>query len=78
MCVLQEVHSKLAALEETDGPAATVRDCTLEKPTQALVKLLFDNDMFNDAMKSMDIGEGVRSEGGGGRGIECFLVLYRH
>lgn len=50
--------SKLAALEETDAPAARrVQACSLDKPTQDLLNLIFDNDMFQDAMRSMDIGE---------------------
>ena len=49
--------SKLAALDEPDAPPKVVRQCSLDKPTQELLKLIFDNDMFNDAMKKMDIGE---------------------
>jgi hypothetical protein len=29
----------------------------LDAPTQALMKLIFDHDMFKDAMKSFDIGK---------------------
>lgn len=46
-------------MEETDaGPAipVKVKGCTLDKPTQELIKLIFDNDMFQSAMKKMDIG----------------------
>jgi len=32
-----------------------VKPCTLDKPTQDLVKMIFDNDMFCEAMKAMDI-----------------------
>lgn len=54
----QEVASKLAALEETDAPARhPVKACSLDKPTQELLNLIFDNDMFQDAMRSMEIGE---------------------
>ena len=42
--------------EETDAPPAKIKKCTLNAPTQSLVKLLFDHDMFRDAMKSLDIG----------------------
>jgi len=38
--------------------------CALDKPTQDLIKLIFDNDMFNEAMKNLEIGtyiNGVRS-----------------
>lgn len=48
---------KLAALDEPDAPPRKVRACSLDKPTQNLVKLIFDNDMFRDAMKSMEIGK---------------------
>lgn len=48
--------SKLAAIDEPDAPPAKVKSCSLDKPTQALIKLIFDNDMFRDAMKSMEIG----------------------
>jgi len=41
----------------TSGPARKMRPCTLDKPTQKLVDLIFDADMFQDAMKSFDIGE---------------------
>ena len=53
---LQEVASKLAALDEPDAPPRKVRACSLDKPTQDLVKLIFDNDMFREAMQSMEIG----------------------
>lgn len=32
-----------------------VRPCSLDKPTQDLVSLLFNNDMFKDAMQTMNI-----------------------
>lgn len=47
---------KLAALEDVDAPKATVKPCSLDKPTQDLVKLIFNNDMFKEAMQRMDIG----------------------
>lgn len=53
---LQEVASKLAALDEPDAPPRKVRACSLDKPTQDLVKLIFDNDMFREAMQNMEIG----------------------
>ena len=33
-----------------------MKPCSLDMPTQALMKLIFDNDMFQDAMKSLEIG----------------------
>ena len=32
-----------------------VAKCTLDKTTQALLRLIFDKDMFKDAMKKFDI-----------------------
>ncbi len=46
----------MAKLDEIDGVKKVTKASSLNKPTQDLVKLLFDNDMFRDAMKSMDIG----------------------
>lgn len=54
---LQEIADKLAALEETDAPPSVVKPCSLDKSTQALVKLIFNNDMFQEAMQSMEIGK---------------------
>ena len=59
---------KLAALEEVDAPKAVVKPCSLKKPTQDLVKLIFNNDMFKEAMQSMEIGKSARGGGGGGGG----------
>lgn len=53
---IQDVRSKLAALDEPDGPLPVVKSCSLDKPTQSLIKLIFDNDMFKEAMKSLEIG----------------------
>ncbi|KAK2189857.1 hypothetical protein NP493_95g03042 [Ridgeia piscesae] len=38
-----------------DGMKVKVAASSLDKETQSLVRLLFDNDMFSDAMKNMDI-----------------------
>ena len=54
----QEIVGKLAALEETDAPA-TIKPCSLDMSTQDLVKLIFNNDMFKEAMQSMEIGEAI-------------------
>jgi len=44
-------------------PASATREestnylpCTLDCSTQALIKLIFNNDMFNDALKNLEIG----------------------
>ncbi len=34
-----------------------VKGCALDKPTQSLLKLVFDHDMFKNAMTSMDLGK---------------------
>ena len=56
---MQEIAGKLAALEEVDAPKpkADVKPSSLDKSTQELVKLIFNNDMFKEAMQSMEIGE---------------------
>lgn len=48
--------------EEEELPVTKVDDklkvtlpCALDKPTQDLIKLIFDNDMFNEAMKNLEI-----------------------
>ena len=41
---------------KTDSKPKKVKNCSLDKTTQGLIKLIFDNDMFNNAMKNFDIG----------------------
>ena len=45
-------------MDETDGPAPVKKfaPCKLETPTQQLLKLIFDEDMFKEAMASLEIG----------------------
>ena len=45
-----------AKLDKLDGVKRKVAACTLDKPTQDLVKLIFDNDMFKEAMQTFHIG----------------------
>ena len=45
---------------KTDVKPKLVKTCSLDKTTQELVKLIFDNDMFNNAMKGFDIGKDNR------------------
>lgn len=53
----QELVEKLTALDEVDAPPPSVtRQCSLDKPTQNLIKLIFDHDMFKSAMQSLEIG----------------------
>lgn len=51
----EEDVEKMAKLDELDGVKKVTAACTLDKQTQSLVKLLFDNDMFKDAMKDLEI-----------------------
>ena len=46
-----------APFDCVDGIPTKLATSKLDKETQSLVKLIFDNDMFSNAMKSMDIGE---------------------
>lgn len=47
---------QLAKLDEIDG-TRVVLPCTLDKETQSLVKLIFDHDMFKEAMANLEIGQ---------------------
>ena len=49
---------KLTALDQdyVDAPII-VKPCCLDKATQSLMKLIFDQDMFKSAMQSMEIGQ---------------------
>ena len=50
---------KLEALDEVDyvPEAPKIRSSYLDTPTQNLIKLIFNTDMFNYAMQSLEIGE---------------------
>ena len=48
---------QVAKLDEIDGVKKVVKPCTLDKETQALIKLIFDQDMFKEAMATMEIGK---------------------
>ncbi|XP_003217614.2 protein mono-ADP-ribosyltransferase PARP3 [Anolis carolinensis] len=54
----EEDQEVIVKVDSTDGvkPAKQkIRPCTLDKPTQELVSLIFSNDMFKDAMQTMNI-----------------------
>jgi poly [ADP-ribose] polymerase len=54
----EEEDVPMEVVQETDkGVAKKIRACTLDKDTMTLVKLLFDNDMFKEAMQSLEIGK---------------------
>ena len=46
---------KLEALDQEEVDLA-VKACSLDLPTQNLIKLIFDQDMFKSAMQNMEIG----------------------
>ena len=53
---------QLAQLEDAKGDAssaALTAASTLDKPTQELIRLIFDHDMFKQAMATMEIGLSV-------------------
>lgn len=73
---LEDVLSELAG---SSSSGATAK-CTLPKETQSLVKLIFDNDMFKNAMKSMEIDVkkmplGKLSKSQIEKGNDCLLEL---
>lgn len=44
-----------ASAPTKSAPSGPVEKCTLDAPTQSLLNLIFNHDMFKDAMKSFDI-----------------------
>ncbi|MBN3270461.1 PARP3 polymerase, partial [Polyodon spathula] len=42
-------------IDTVDGVKKEVLPCTLDKPTQELINLIFSNDMFNNAMETMNL-----------------------
>ncbi|KAI0214446.1 Protein mono-ADP-ribosyltransferase PARP3 [Lamellibrachia satsuma] len=52
---VEEGETESKQVDVVDGLKMKVAVSTLGKETQSLVKLIFDNDMFSDAMKNMDI-----------------------
>ena len=51
-----EEEMDVGPIKTEDGPPKKVKPCTLDPHTQKLLKLIFDTDMFNDALKSYNIG----------------------
>ncbi|XP_062977195.1 protein mono-ADP-ribosyltransferase PARP3 [Elgaria multicarinata webbii] len=51
----QEVTVKVDAVDGAKLLKQKIRSCTLDKPTQELVSLIFSNDMFKEAMQTMNI-----------------------
>ncbi|XP_072026279.1 LOW QUALITY PROTEIN: protein mono-ADP-ribosyltransferase PARP3-like [Amphiura filiformis] len=55
---IAETVKKLEALDETDSGipvSQKVAACTLDTPTQKLMKLIFDNDMFKEQMTKFEL-----------------------
>ncbi len=50
--------------------------CKLDAITQYFVKLIFDNDMFKDALLEMDIGTFSHEEIGGGHSLKSGFPIY--
>ncbi|XP_032996540.1 protein mono-ADP-ribosyltransferase PARP3 [Lacerta agilis] len=51
----QEATVKVDSVDGVKLSKQRIRPCTLDKPTQELVSLIFSNDMFNDAMQTMNL-----------------------
>ncbi|XP_006823496.1 protein mono-ADP-ribosyltransferase PARP3-like [Saccoglossus kowalevskii] len=51
----EETVKKMAQLDEIDGVKKKIAACRLDKPTQDLVKLIFDNDMFKEQMANFEL-----------------------
>lgn len=51
----EEEEVKTVKAPTASGAVVKVKPCTLDAPTQSLVKLLFDHDMFREAMSKMEI-----------------------
>ena len=48
---------QIASVNDSDsGVGSSVLPCTLDRSTQDLIKLIFDTDMFNTALKDLGIG----------------------
>ena len=56
MCFALQVGGATVMGDEPDGPPKIVRQCSLDKPTQELMRMIFDNDMFNNAMQKLELG----------------------
>ncbi|XP_062613650.1 protein mono-ADP-ribosyltransferase PARP3-like [Saccostrea cucullata] len=52
---LEDEDEADAPAEVKTKPKGPAMKCTLDAPTQSLLRLIFDHDMFKDAMKSFDI-----------------------
>ncbi|KAM9325463.1 protein mono-ADP-ribosyltransferase PARP3-like [Gastrophryne carolinensis] len=51
----EETGEATVKVDAVDGVCKKVRPCSLDKPTQELVTLIFSSDMFNEAMQTMNL-----------------------
>ncbi|KAG7326449.1 hypothetical protein KOW79_009850 [Hemibagrus wyckioides] len=51
----QEAEVKVDAVSSRPVAAKNILSCTLDNATQRLIKLIFDNDMFKEAMEGMNL-----------------------
>ncbi|KAG9471474.1 protein mono-ADP-ribosyltransferase PARP3 [Eleutherodactylus coqui] len=51
----EETGEAMVKVDAVDGVCKKVLPCTLDKPTQNLVSLIFSTDMFKDAMQTMNL-----------------------
>ncbi|XP_056381095.1 protein mono-ADP-ribosyltransferase PARP3 isoform X2 [Hyla sarda] len=51
----EETGEAVVKVDTVDGVCKKVRPCSLDKPTQDLVSLIFNTDMFKDAMQTMNL-----------------------
>ncbi|XP_069822687.1 protein mono-ADP-ribosyltransferase PARP3 [Dendropsophus ebraccatus] len=51
----EETGEAVVKVDTVDGVSKKVRPCSLDKPTQDLVSLIFSSDMFKDAMQTMNL-----------------------
>ncbi|XP_040262819.1 protein mono-ADP-ribosyltransferase PARP3 [Bufo bufo] len=51
----EETGEAVVKVDTVDGVCKKVRPCSLDKPTQDLVSLIFSSDMFKDAMQTMNL-----------------------
>ena len=57
MCFVLQVSGATVMGDEPDVSPKIVRECSLDKPTQELMRMIFDNDMFNNAMQKLELGK---------------------
>lgn len=51
----EETGEAVIKVDTVDGVCKKVKPCSLDKPTQDLVSLIFSSDMFKDAMQTMNL-----------------------